>query len=342
MKILIIGDLHFRYQLPYATALPDARKSEWEEVKTLIQQTSKNCQHTILMGDCFNSKHNHSSVNTEFVEFLNGINGTIHMIAGNHERFGKETALDFIKEMKNPSWHVYTEPTHTTIGGSLTAQFVPYMTPGTVDAANNEEARDNVVAMLKPATYMFHHHIFESTKWEGGDSSIVNELVLPASLANNYTLVFGGHIHQPSQVTENVYVTGNVFTNEVGEHEKYIFILDTDTNTIESIKLPLRGIYKVEITEGKRIPKTIPDKSIVKVTVFDKDLQGEGVEEIRKECARFDSFVLIEQYTKQRKKVNLSESGALDLSIENLLKVYCEQKKVSYEDIKSGFELLES
>lgn len=334
--------MHFRYQLPYATAVFDGRKAEWNAVKKMIHDEAAKCDAVVLMGDNFNSKHNHSSVNTEFIEFLNGFDSkTVYMIAGNHERYGEETALDFIKEMDVANWHVYTQPTFVQAENGLRFQFVPYMTPGTVNAANNEEARDAVLAMLQPADYMFHHHIVENTAWTGGDSTMVNELVLPATVAENYKLVFGGHIHQPSQVNEKVWVTGNIFTNEVGEHEKFLFILDTDTNTVEKKKLPLRGIYKVEITAGQNIPDNIPDNSIVKVTVFDRTLQGAGVEALRTQCARFDSYVLIEQYSKQRKKVNLAESGGLDLSIDNLLKVYCDQRKVSYVDIRSAFDLVE-
>jgi DNA repair exonuclease SbcCD nuclease subunit len=344
MKILLIGDTHFRFQLPYATAVADARRGEWESVKNKIIEVSKTCEVAVFLGDVFNSKHNHSSVNTELVSFLNKFPETmpIHLIAGNHERFGHDTALDFITEFNHPNWTVYKDPTGpVNLGSGKTAMFLPYMTPGTVNAANNEEARDNVMAMLKPADYLFHHHIVESTKWEGGDSSVVNELVLPATVADNYSMVFGGHIHQPSKVNDKVWVVGNIFTNEVGEHEKFIFILDTDTNTVEKIKLPLRGIYKVEITAGQNIPTDIPDQSIVKVTVYDRTLQGAGVEALRSQCARFDSYVLIEQYSKQRKKVNLNESGALDLSIDNLLKVYAEQRKVNYPDLVTAFNLIE-
>ena len=110
MKICIVGDPHFRFQLPYSTALEDGRRSEWEAVKDKIVETAEKCDAVILMGDCFNSKHNHSTVNTEFVNFLHRFgNKEIYILAGNHERYGHQTGLDFIKEMKNPLWHVFTE-----------------------------------------------------------------------------------------------------------------------------------------------------------------------------------------------------------------------------------------
>lgn len=344
MKILIVGDQHFRYQLPYATAVSDGRRGEWEAVKKVIHETAESCDRVVLMGDNFNSKHNHSSVNSEFVEFLQMFpqGMPIDILVGNHERFGYETALDFIVKLNHKNWHVHSTPTGPLpMGNAKTAAFLPYMTPGILEASSNEEARDKVMDMLPKADYLFHHHIVESTTWEGGDSSMVNELVLPATVADKYSLVFGGHIHTPSQVSEKVFVVGNIFTNEVGEHEKFIFILDTETNKVDKIKLPLRGVYKVEITAGQNIPDSIPDNSIVKVTVFDRTLQGAGVEALKAQCARFDSYVLVEQYSKQRKKIDLKQSGALDLSVANLLKVYAEQRKLPYSDLKSAYELLE-
>ncbi len=343
MKILIVGDPHFRYQLPYAAALEDGRRGEWEAVKKMIHDEAKNCDAVVLMGDNFNSKHNHSSVNKEFIEFLNGFEEkTVYMIAGNHERYGTETALDFIKEMDVERWKVYTEPTHVPLDNGLSFQFLPYMTPGTVNAASNEEARDRVMELLRPASYLFHHHIVESTQWEGGDSSIVNELVLPATVEDNYTLVFGGHIHQPSKVTPKTWVVGNIFTNEVGEHEKFIFVLDTATNAVEQKKLPCRPIFSVEVKQATSYTSDIPAYSIVKATVRDPFFVGARAHITGVLFAHVDAFVLVEQFSKQRKKVNLAEAGALDLSIDNLLKVYSDQRKISYPDLKSAFDLLET
>lgn len=342
MKLLLVGDPHFRYQLPYAQALEDGRKGEWNAVKEMIHTEAEKCDAVILFGDNFNSKHNHSSVNTEFVEFLNKF-GTkdVYMIAGNHERFGHETALDFIKAMDVPNWHVYTEPTHIQVASGESFQFLPYMTPGTVQASNNEEARDTVMSLLKPAHYLFHHHIVESTKWEGGDSSIVNELVLPATVEENYNMVFGGHIHQASRVTDKTWVVGNIFTNELGEHEKFIFTLDTTTNTVEQKKLPCRPIYKVEVKQGVSYAD-IPTYAIVKATVHDPFFVGQRAHISGVLFAHVDAFVLVEQFSKQRKRVDLATTGALDLSIDNLLKIYCDQRKVSFPDIRTAFDLLET
>lgn len=340
MKILIVGDPHFRYQLPYATAIADGRKSEWEAVKSKIVDESKDCNLVILMGDNFNSKHNHSSVNAEFVDFLQQFGKTpIIMLVGNHERFGEETALDFLKKFQNPLWDVVSEPRLINFNG-LDLQFIPYMTPGVLGVATVSEATQKVMEGIQDADYMFHHHIVESTKWGSGDSGIVNEIVLPSNIEERYKRVFGGHIHQPSKVTEKTQVVGNIFTNEVGEHEKFIYKLDTDSNTFEEIKLPVRGIYKVELLAGTKIPE-LPKNSIVKVTILDRTLQ-DSVDLIREKFGVYDSYVLVEQYSKKRTKVRLEEAGALDFSIGNLLKLYSEAKKIPLGGLTDAYNLIES
>jgi len=345
MKVLIVGDPHFRYQLPYSTALPDGRASEWEGVKRFLKELAEDCEEVVLMGDNLNSKHNHSTVNSEFVRFLQDFGEKkIHMLVGNHERYGHESALDFVKDMNHPLWKVYDEITETTIGGKKTLM-LPFLTAGVLGAANLEEAQVALTKELESrgaAEYLFHHHVAEGTIWgQSSETAELHEVHVPKSSFPLYKKVVGGHIHKRNWVTDDVLVTGNLFTNEVGEHDKAVFILDTETNAVTEHKVPCRGIYKVEVREPN-IPAEIPDSSIVKVIVTNPELQGPGVAKIRTLCSRFDAFVLVEQYPRKRKKINISEAGALDFSLENLIKVYAEARKVPAADLERGLELLEN
>ena len=56
MKILVIGDAHFRYELPYASAFEDGRRKEWEEVKKTIHTTAEGCDVIVFLGDNLNLK----------------------------------------------------------------------------------------------------------------------------------------------------------------------------------------------------------------------------------------------------------------------------------------------
>lgn len=104
----------------------------------------------------------------------------------------------------------------------------------------------------------------------------------------------------------------------------------------------MRGIYKVEVRSDTSFDD-IPDNAIVKAVVVDPELQGEGVNKLRNETlTRFDAFVVVEQYPRKRQKIQISEAGGLDLTLENLIKVYSEARKIPHTDLKAGLELLET
>jgi len=345
MKVLIVGDPHFRHQLPYSTALPDGRASEWAAVKQQLVELAKDCDEVILMGDNFNSKHNHSSVNREFVEFLHTLGDkTIHMLVGNHERYGHETALDFIQEMKNPNWRVYNEIEKINIGDK-TAVMLPFMTPGVLWAKDLTEAQEILATKLKAeggADYLFHHHVAEGTLWsQTSETTDLHEVYVPQDCIDLYQLVVGGHIHKRQWVSDKVLVTGNLFTNEIGEENKAVYTLDTDTNVATEHILSMRGIYKVEVRQGTTFDD-IPSGSIVKAVVVDPEMQGNGVANLREELQRFDAYVVVEQYPRKRQKIQIDEAAGLDLSLDNLIKVYSEARKVPYSELKMGLELLET
>lgn len=344
MKVLIVGDPHFRYQLPYSTALPDGRASEWEGVKSFLHELGKECDEIVLMGDNLNSKHNHSSVNSEFVRFLQDFGEKkIHMLVGNHERYGHNHALEYIRDMNYPLWQVYDQPVVVDFGDKK-AFMLPFMTAGVLNAPDLPEAQKKLTEILSEsmADFLFHHHVAEGTIWsQTSETQDLHEVYVPKSVFPIFGKIIGGHIHKRAWVNDDVLVTGNLFTNEVGEHDKAVFILDTDTGAITEHKVPCRGIYKVEVRLGTTFDD-IPDASIIKAVVVDPALQGEGVAQLRDTLKRFDAFVVVEQYPRKRQKIQIDEAAGLDLSLDNLIKVYAEARKVPHAELKAGLDLLDA
>ena len=70
MKILLIGDTHWKDNLSYADYISDGRVAEKKEILDFIIESSKDCDHIVFLGDFFNSKNNSSEVNRQAVEFL--------------------------------------------------------------------------------------------------------------------------------------------------------------------------------------------------------------------------------------------------------------------------------
>lgn len=339
MKILVIGDQHFRYELPYASAFDDGRTGEWQAVKDLIHDEAKTCDAVVLLGDNFNQRHNHSSVIKEFVEFLNGFGDKeVHILVGNHERYGSSTALDFLNEIDKQNWFIYNEPTYARVAG-LDTVMVPFMTPALVGVETREEAINKISTVFphKKFPLVFAHHAVSGSKLRSLPVELLNEIVLPGDvLTKHFDHIFAGHVHEPQNL-HPIRMTGNIFTNEVGEHEKFIYTYESNDKGvhIELVRLPVRGIYKIvweELTPKDGIPK----KSIVKCYVTSRDTDLEVVKTM---LGVFDASIIVEQYPSERTKVHF-EDGGLDLSVDGLLKLYAEARGLSYEDLKDGYELI--
>lgn len=337
MKVLIVGDIHLRVELPYGNAVEDGRMGEWDDVLDKIVNTSTHCDAVVLMGDVLNTRHNHSSVNTALVTFLKRLEGkNIYIISGNHCRYGERTGLDFLKEIGYPTWHVYTEITNGIMLGDKVATFSPFLTPQMVGATDNKDGATKAVKEMAGGDYLFLHQGVTGGKVHGTWVDLFNEIVLStAALEKKYKKVFTGHIHTHQNVTENTMITGSIFTAEVGEHGKNVFVLDTETNEVETVPLPVRGIYGVENPSIKTLDG-IPKNSIVKCTLTKKDLD---VGQITEKLTSFDAGLLVENYPRERKKVHF-DKGGIDLSVDNLLKIFAENRGIQYNDIKEGFDII--
>lgn len=340
MKILIVGDQHFKLDLPYSSYFEDRRRGEWEGVKKKIHDTARGCDAVVLMGDNLNSKHNNSAVIDEFVGFLKGFGAKeLHIIAGNHETFGNKTAIDFLKKLMIPSWNVYTAPRKNEVipGSGFYGMFVPFLTPSMVGAKDKEEGVAHSVKKLaaSDADIAFFHQGITGASVHGQLVDLFNEIVLPQEdVELLFDRIFTGHIHGHQELSEKTTLTGSLFTSEVGEEKKYVFIYDTETKLTEKIEMPERGIYKATMP-GSNL-EIIPKNSIVKCYVTDRSV---NVVELKEFLSSFDAHILIEQYPNERTKMHF-EDGALDLSLDNILKIYSDAKDIDHEALLRGMSML--
>ena len=336
-KIGCIGDLHFKDNLGYADYIADRRIPEKEEILNFIVKTFSDCNKIVFLGDQLNSKHSSSNTIKEFVEFIERFSGKeIFILAGNHEKYGDgRSAIDFLKEIKNPNWHIITNKVETF--DNLT--FCPFFTHAELGTTNNSEASKKLMKMLDANKILFHHHTMSGTKVENGIGvGMFNEPILPVEkLLTKFEQVIGGHIHKPS--VGRVIVSGSIFNNEVGEHGKLLFKLDDEhPGAVEQFIIPGRGIYKIE-NPGTEL-SDIPKNSIIKA-IITKEQDDDYINGLRSVLSEFDAHIIIEQIPRKRKKlVNSSKENILEFSIDDLLDIYAKEKDIDIKKLQHAMNII--
>ena len=332
----VIGDLHFRESLSYADHVSDRRVDERRKVLNFIVDSFKDCSHIVLLGDCFDNRNPQAEVVKDFVNFIEMFGDkNIYIISGNHSKKGNgTTAIDFLKEIKGKeNWHIYTKFGSAKIG-LYDVDFLPYMLHSELEVDNRDDAIDKIMKSVKGGDIIFAHHSISGTSFNGIKTDTLNEIVLPKDkLEKKYGLVVAGHIHAPQQVGRTL-ISGNIFTTEVGETEKFIWKIKNDLG-VEKIKIPQRGIYKLENPTLKQITD-LPKDSIAKIIVTDKSLD---IHSLKVVADGLDAYLLIEDYPSSRKKMHIKE-GAMGFSIEALLKLYAKERNVDEGKLLKGLSLI--
>jgi len=289
-----------------------------------------------MLGDQLNSRHNHSQVIKQFVNFIERFNGKeLFIISGNHEKVGSgETAIDFLKEVKNPKWHIVTDEVYIHQENGKKYVFCPYFTNPELGVENSEEASKKLLKKIGTGDILFIHHGITNT-----GLFAPNELLLAKTdLRKKFKMVFGGHFHVPSE-DNDIIVCGSVFTQEVGEQEKFIWGLDETSLEVKKFKLPNRPIYKQENPTIKGLDK-LEKNSIVKV-ILTKKYEDDELEEIQDKLKEFDAHIIIEDIPTQRKKMIVGGvSNILDLSLDQLLEAYAKERNIEYSKLIMGFDLI--
>lgn len=333
-NILVIGDAHFKDSLSYSEYVQDKRIPEKKEILDFIVESAKDCHSVVFMGDNLNSKNNSSETIRSFTEFVERFNDKqVYILLGNHEKKGNgQSALDFMKEIKKDNWNIMSTPTKI---GEFT--FLPYMSKVELGVSSDAEASQIVVdKYLTGGSILFAHHVISDTfgnQYGMSSNEFTKEIIIPKQIAESrYNRVIAGHIHHPQEHGKTI-ITGSVFTDQVGEKEKFIWKVSSDGSEYKKIKLPCREIVK-HVWNGD-VPM-VPLNSIVKCIVDDKKY---NVEEIKASLTRFDAYVLLEQYPNERKKIHF-DSGMIDFSIESLLEIYAKEKKLDVNALMEGYSMI--
>lgn len=349
----IIGDPHFRENFPYGDYLPDKRKKEWGEIKNTIIESFADCDTIVFMGDNFHAKHNPSQVVREFTEFVERFGDKkIFIIAGNHEKFADgRTAVDYLGEINHPNWHIVTDLVFSyPIDHGISFTFCPYFFRQELGAQDYEEATNKLIEKFTGFTegewknekrILFVHHAVSETIANAQQvaTDFFNEIVLPKKLLEKkFDFVVAGHIHKHGDYGKTL-MTGNIFTDEIGEMEKFVWKLDEKTMEVTPIKLPVRPIWGLSNPSIDELISITPNRSIVKLLFTEK--QDISIEEYKKILNKFDAHILVEQYPRERKKLVEEDVDILDLGIKKLLSIYAKQRKVDEKKLLNAWNTIQ-
>jgi DNA repair exonuclease SbcCD nuclease subunit len=341
MKLLLIGDLHFRPNLAYSEYISDRRESEKQGVLDQIIETAKDHDAIVLMGDNLNSKNNESKVIREFVAFLErlvALKKPLAIIAGNHEKNAQGlSAIDFLREINYP-WKIVTDKSEVwdVLGTKIVLH--PYLYRQEVGAEDNVEASKKIQNLLPDANIFLGHQTISGFMLNGIPTSELDEPVLDADfLRRKYKFSAIGHIHK-SDYKDNILMTSSVFTNEVNELKKSVWTLsyENEKAIVTECLLKQRGIYKLIDPEEKDI-LVIEPENIVKVEVTKRDTD---VEALRKKLKRFDGSILLERYPNERTTVE-TDGDLNDYSIPAMIELYAKSKELNVDILMKGFELIQ-
>ncbi len=338
-----MGDLHLREALGYSDLIQDHRISEKKEILDFIVEQGRNCDQVVFLGDQLNGRNNSSEVIREFVEFIERFKDKeIFILGGNHEKKGDgKSAIDFLREIDKNTWHIVTKEIENHNFDGVETTFCPYLYKSELGVNTDAEGTKKIMKEFNnnglTGDILFVHHAISDTVTTGGcQTNIFEEIILPKKeLEKKYKLVVGGHIHKPQQTGRTI-VAGSIFNNECGENGKNIWIIDTKTMNVEEIKLPGRGIFKLENPTNEQLE--IGKNNIVKVVLTEKR-KTEDLTALKEKLEKFDGHTLLEQYPSERKKIQCKED-LLNLNIEELLSVYAKQKKIPLDKLKLAWEII--
>jgi DNA repair exonuclease SbcCD nuclease subunit len=336
-KALVIGDLHFKDRRGYADYIEDGRVGEEEEVYSALVRLAEDCDTVIMLGDQLNAKNNTTGVVTRFTNFIERFKDKkLYILAGNHEKWANgKCALDYLSEIGNKHWTVITREVKV-IDGMV---FCPYFSREELGCETPEEATQKLVSSLPKGDFFFTHLGVSGATSRLMQVDLFNEPVIPAEALSKYKKSFFGHIHEPQQVSENIIGTGSVFTDEVGEIDKFAYTVNK-FGLVEKHKLPVRPIYNVTDPTPEEL-NSLKKMSIVKAVFIEK--VGKEFDWIKSRLEGFDALIILEQRPTERRKIAFTEGkNILSLGVEELLEIYAKQNKIETGTLLKGWNIIKT
>lgn len=229
MKIGIVGDIHWS---KYSSILRHRGNKYSKRLENCInsinwaEDTTRDCDMVVYLGDFFDNE----SLKSEEITALSEIkwNKLPHkFLVGNHELglndLSFSSAHIFEQVIDHPMSWIYND---------VEICYLPYM-------LNNTGKLDDYFDAKTTKRVVFSHNDIAGIQL---GKFISTEGFSIENIENNCDLFINGHLHNGSKVSDKIYNVGNLtgqnFSEDAEVYKHNIFILDTNTLSIEEIENP--------------------------------------------------------------------------------------------------------
>lgn len=337
MRILFVGDAHFRLSWPHSDLFEDQRNDERKEIENVIVEEARGSDAVVVLGDLLDARENHPSVLTDAAVFLNRLASAcpkVAVIGGNHECYQDGTsALDvFEKTMGDRITFSIAEP-KTVVWGGTVIRLQPYTNRHRLERETNGEAAMEIVSQIpEGTTILAAHHAFSGTRsYHGVPVDEFPEIIIPSDEAlKRARYLVGGHIHMPSD-SGAVKVVGSLMNHSFGEDSVHrLLAYDTDNDLFSTVDLPGRKLVKLtDPTEWQL--KAVKDDSAVRVCLTEGNVLPPWFmpESLTVETAVQDTSLAADAEHRD------------DMSVRSLLVTYAEAKGIDINRLESAMASLE-
>jgi DNA repair exonuclease SbcCD nuclease subunit len=270
MKVALITDIHFGARND-SIAFLDFYEKFYENTffPTLIE---KNITTVLVLGDTFDRRkyvnfYALDRAKKMFFDKLAELNITVHMLAGNHDTYFKNTnevnSPDLLlKEYSNI--HVIDEPTTIEVHG-VKVCMMPWICPENYQASLDQ--LNNTTAEL----CMGHFEIAGFAMYRGMQSHDG----LSKEIFEKFDMVFSGHYHHRSD-DGHIYYLGNPYelTWQDYNDPRGFHLFDLSSRQLEFIRNPYTMFARVEYNDREQEPVDLDslnlEKKYVKLVVVNK------------------------------------------------------------------------
>jgi DNA repair exonuclease SbcCD nuclease subunit len=278
-----------------------------------------NVKTVIVGGDILHNKNIiHSIAQSVMLDFFRAYRMLDFIVLdGNHDLSGKgEDVVSALKSLDNePNVRRIYEPTR------IENMFVVPYSSDMIDVIKKNSSK-----------YLISHFGLNEATFNSG-VSVISDIGL-RDLVGKYRYVLLGHYHKPQEIIKDdieVYYTGSITQNDWGEkeEEKRFLVVDTDTNSIQSI--PTKGYKKffdLQITNENK-------EDVIKKARELKE-EGHSVKITRKEEVDISDiakeFVVIDKTEKDITNRGLSSSMSMADKLSKFMEIHKipEEKRTAY------------